>query len=503
MADSETKQSALGYMFSKEGRPMLIGLVLILVVCAVILYYTLTTLLGGNDSNPSAPTASQRAAAGENQVSASSRQTGGDLTSQGLNPEARAALDEYNRQASENGRMGQPTPDDVVLIDVDENGLPTGNDSDSQQNEQKNLQNQRNQEPALPGNNSTAGRNGGGQSRVPRMGQPDPGVERTVGANGIDTQMAGLTPDQQRRRLNMTPERLELGYSEHEEFRSRRLQAAVEMINFESQPPSTESVAFGGNPRTSGDSPKPARIERRGGGNSADNQFVASDEGGGSASQCESPLVKGGEMRYAVSDIALNTDFQGPVRVTFLDGNLRDHIGMGSFELNELGAKMKLRIERIIDPDGVSYSVSGYGLDPRTTLWAQASDVNHHYIYRYGGFGLGSVLSAFQIIAENRATISEVNTAEGSTVTQNRDPDGKQITFTMLGEFGELLEESLRDNINRPITVTLDPNEEMAVLFEETVCEVENDANTDRKRRARRESNGFGDPLQSSRYGKF
>lgn len=50
-------------------------------------------------------------------------------------------------------------------------------------------------------------------------------------------------------------------------------------------------------------------------------------------------LIKGGEFRYAQTDIALNTDFEGPVRMTFLDGPIAGYIGMGEFELNELGAK--------------------------------------------------------------------------------------------------------------------------------------------------------------------
>jgi len=392
--------------------------------------------------------------------------------------------------------MGQPTPDDVVIINVDENGLPIEPESEEEQAEA-----QQNAAPALPAGNS-GDRRRNGQASGPQMEKPAEGVRRTVGNNGIDTDMSALTREQQERRINMTPERLELAIAEHEEYRNRRMQAAVELVNFESQPSAISSLSFAANSSGS-DAPKPARIERRSNGSGATNTFVGSDEGGSSGGTCEAPLVKGGEIRYAVSDIALNTDFQGPVRVSFLDGDLRGYIGMGSFELNELGARMKLRIEQIFDPDGVGYSVSGYGLDPETTLWAQASNVDRHIIYRYGGFGLGSVLSAFQILAENRATISEVNTENGATVTQNRDPDGKQVTWTVLGEFGELFEEIARDAINRPITVTLDPNEEMAVLFEDTVCRIDNETNEQRRTLERRRSMGFGDPLQSNRYNNF
>lgn len=503
---SDKDQSALQFLFSKEGRPMLIGVGAMLIIFPLIGWYAYDSLYGGNNApQTSTPTAQQRASAGSSNVNASGNRTQGNLTSQGLTPEAREALNEYNRQASEQGRMGQPTPDDVVLIDVDENGLPISSDSesteqnDTSQNEQQAAQRQ--QSPALPGNNGGRngnGQNGAGNARAPVMERPDPGVRRTVGNNGIDTQMSGLTREQQERRLNMTPQRLEGALAEHDEYRNRRMQAAVELINFESAPSTINSVSFASQSAGSG-APKPARI-RRTGNQTQGTQFEQSDKsGGGNAGVCEYPLVKGGEIRYGVNDIALNTDFQGPVKITFLDGNLRGYVGMGSFELNELGARMKLRIEQIFDPDGNAYSVSGYVLDPQTTLWAMASNVDYHIIYRYGGYGLGTIMSAFQILAENRSQITEVTTDDGRTITENRDPDGKQVTWTMIGEFSELFEEAFRDNINRPITVTLDPNTEVAVLFEETVCELNNESTKRRRAQERRNSLGLGDPLASRR----
>ncbi|ONF42566.1 hypothetical protein BTO32_15270 [Marinobacter lutaoensis] len=489
---SETKQSAFQYLRSKEGRPAFIGVLISAVLVPVIFFYAFEYLYG-DDAQPREVTEEQRQAAGSSAVNATGKKAEGKLTSPDLTPEARAALEEYNRKAYEEGRMGQPTPDDVVYIDVDENGLPVDRQKESQASDVAPEQNpeSENTMPDLPGNDSAS---------ALTIGRPDPGVRRTVGENGIDTRMDGLTREQQEQRLNMTPDRLKLALAEHKEYRTRRMDAAVQLIDTMGQPPAIASLSFARD-KGEGRLPEPARVERVGGNTgNGDTRFVESEKSGSHGGVCTYPLVKGGEIRYAVSDIALNTDFQGPVRVTFLDGNLAQYIGLGSFELNELGARMKLKIERIFDLDGNSYNVSGYVLDPETTLWALASDVDYHIIYRYGGFGLGTIMSAFQVLAENRATVTEVTNPDGGTVTQNRDPDGKQITWTMIGEFSELFEEAFRDNINRPITVTLDPNEEVAVLFEDTVCELESAAKKRLEARDFRYSKGIGDPISSSRF---
>ncbi|ABM21044.1 MULTISPECIES: DotG/IcmE/VirB10 family protein [Marinobacter] len=514
-----SEQSTREFLFSKEGRPALIFVGVLLLIVPVIGYYAYSALY------PEAPereiTAAQRAASGESDVEA--QKTEGirpDLTSQNLAPEAREALDEFNARAAEEGRLGQPTPDDVVLIDVDRNGNPISEEKERTKKHQAGaagLQKDckiagytRSGEPLcieVAQSHKIIGYTSDGTpiySDTPERGQivgytqegePIYAAVQGNGAPGADSEqalLASMTPQERREYLKKKEEQSRLIVAEHEEYRNRRFAAAVELINFESTPASSAGLAFTRVAANESGTPDPLRIQRNQDGTAG----VVKGESAGSSGQCEIPLVKGGEIRYAQTDIALNTDFQGPVRMTFLEGNLRGYIGMGTFELNELGAKMKLTIDTLFDPDGQSYAVNGYVLDPNTTLWAMASNVDYHIIYRYGGFGLGTILSAFQTLAENRAQISETVTPDGTRSTQNREPDGKQVTWTVLGEFGALFEETFRDNINRPITVTLDPNEEAGVLFEDTVCELNTDISKKRRAQEKREAQGYGDPIQ-------
>lgn len=499
MADQSTKD----YLFSKEGRGTLIWIAAFLVFAGLIVWFVIGTLFPG-DPIQQAPSAQSQRATGESDVDAAdTRSVRPDLTSQNLGEDARLALNEFNQQAEAEGRMGRPTPDDVVLIDVP--GLP-GTDSGNRRQSAQGLNGEcevvgftRNGEPVCQG--QTGGREiiGYTESGEAIYGQPQARGE-IVGYTQDGRPIYGVTEgripsnlsrEERREMQRQNDSRQQAIIAEHEEYRSRRFTAAVELLNFEGSPASIASVSFDRRERRpSSEAPDPLRISRNEDGTAG---VVRGESGSGSS--CEAPLVKGGSIRYAQTSIALNTDFEGPVRMTFLEGNLRGYVGMGTFELNELGAKMKLTIDTLFDQDGQRYQVNGYVLDPDTTLWAMSSDVDRHLIYRYGGFGLGAILSSFQTLAENRAQVTEVVTPDGTRSTQNRDPDGKQVTWTVLGEFGEMFEELFRNNINRPITVTLAPGEEAGVLFEDTVCELNTDISKQRRDEAKRQSMGFGDPI--------
>lgn len=448
------EQSTVKFLLSKEGRGILVGTIILVAVVGVVGVFTYNSLFGSDDprqdSNPQRDGATARA--GETRIKASSSDIRTNSTSQNLNTEARGALDQYNDQADEFGLMPIPTPDNVSLV------------------------------PVVP-SSSTGG------ERTPAAGSAPSNIatdgERSRSAA---QQRSTLTPDE----IKAERERMRASESVLVEHRSARLEAAYAVLATYQEPPASASFAFSSvKDASQKDTGDLDRVSRNDDGTAG---FIKGSSGR-SGNECSVPLIKGGQIRYAQTDIALNTDFQGPVRMTFLDGKIAGYTGMGSFELNELGAKMKLKINTLFDPDGQQYSVSGYVLDPNTTLWAMASDVDRHIIYRYGGFGLGTILSSFAILADNRAKQSEIITPEGAQSTTYRDPDGKQVTWTVLGEFSRLFEEAFKDNLNRPITVTLEPNEEAGVLFENTVCELDTKITRDRKEAELKAQAGFSDPI--------
>lgn len=443
------EQSTIKFLLSKESRGLLIGMIALIAVVIAVGWFSYNSLFGSDESQQRPDQAEQSSAqSGESSIKAERENIKTNVTSPELNAEAREALDQYNDQASEEGFMPVPTPDNVEMVPAVP-GLQEQNTSNSE---------------AQPSNVAT---------------KNDERRERQASRK--------LTPEQ----VEAERDRRQAAFRAIDEHRRARLEAGASLIATYDQPPVNDSVTYKSGNSGTGNGQDLPRVERNNDGTAS----YVNEDGRSGGKGCEAPLIKGGEIRFAQTDIALNTDFRGPVRMTFLDGKIAGYTGMGTFDLNEFGAKMKLTINTLFDPDGQRYDVKGYVLDPETTLWAQSSDVDRHIIYRYGGFGLGTILSSFAVLADNRAKQSEITTPEGAQSTVYREPDGKQVTWTLLGEFSRLFEEAFKDNLDRPITVTLDPDEEAGVLFEDTICELDTEITRKREAAQLKAKRGFSDPV--------
>lgn len=447
----QQEQSVKEFLLSKEGRSVLIGSIVVIIVFTVMMFWVYGKVFGSEGEERTR--AEDLASEGQGRTRAQTRELQGDPTSQNLTEEAQGVVREYNMAAATDERLHPiPTFADVEEIPV----LPV--DPEAQEQE----------------------------APVAEEDTGPPTFEYEPPALPSNSQQ----PQAQQRNVGLTQEQVE----RIQEYQQRRMDAARSLVELYNPPPSNGSVSFSRPDRESSSEDTPtqgAQVRPEPPAQTAQAQQYPSQ-----GLQCETPLVKAGEIRYANNDIALNTDFKGPLKMTFLDGKLRGWQGMGTFELNEFGARMKAQINTLISPQGNQVDANGYVLDPETTLWAVASDVDRHIIYRYGGFGLGTILSAFSEIADAREKESEVIRGDGTSSTQYREPDGKQITFRVLGEFSRLWEEAFRDNINRPITVTLDPNTQVGILFEDTICEPQGATRQRQLERAR--AGGRSDPVVQS-----
>lgn len=441
------------FLKSKEGRGVLVTVIVVLILVLVVGWYIWGSIFG--DPGDAQPAAQDLAGGGSSTANTrSQREITTDLTSQNMTEEAKEIAREFNDQTVEDDRLHPlPTVDDIQKVDV----------------------------PGIPKDGSESGQPTG----IPPLRDfPSPsGVSTENSTAQRQRQVSSQERDMQRARERAA-----------EDLRRQRREAAMDMVRVYESASASGSMSFKSTSQD-GEGESLDRVVRNTDGST---EFLGAGEEGSQsgANECEYPVVKGGDIRYAINSIALNTDFKGPVKVEFLEGNLKGWIGMGSFELNEFGAKMKVMVDRLIDPTGKSHAATGYVLDPETTLWATASDVDYHIIYRYGGYGLGTVLEGFTALAEARATRSERVGVNGDVQTEFREPDGKQVTWTLLGAFSDLWTDAFRDNIDRPITVTLDPNAELGVLFQDSVCISKSDAayqlvEIEQIRRA-----GFSDPVQ-------
>ena len=177
-------------------------------------------------------------------------------------------------------------------------------------------------------------------------------------------------------------------------------------------------------------------------------------------------LVNAGDVLYGITDIALSTDYEGPVSVTILQpGPLNGAKALGA--MVQVQNRVRLELNRVIKKNGERINVNAVALDPATTYAAVASRVDHHYLYRFGWWGFGTVLSAIGNATALGA--KETIIIEDGGVAESNDLDSSGEVKVALGELGEDLGEAMKSNMERPITVMVDANEELGIFFLDTV----------------------------------
>lgn len=197
-------------------------------------------------------------------------------------------------------------------------------------------------------------------------------------------------------------------------------------------------------------------------------QVSETSDSGGSAdesSKCSNSATRAATMFMATADIALNSDVGGPVSVTIRNGKLRGSQLLGKFERKEEWLRMELNT---LVTDDHTLPVEAIGLDLETTLNAVQGEVDRHIMYRYGWWGFGTVLSAMGKAAEANSD-SNVTITNGAVVETTAANASRELKMA-LGALGEGIGSAFQDRINRPITVSLNVNDELGIFFLNDVC---------------------------------
>lgn len=181
---------------------------------------------------------------------------------------------------------------------------------------------------------------------------------------------------------------------------------------------------------------------------------------------CEYRRVRAGTTLFGTTDLALNSDVGGAVSVTVRSGPLNGYRLLGEFERKETW--LRIVLTRLVAKDEV-IPVNAIALDMDTTLNAVSGDVNRHIIYRYGWWGVGAFLKAMGKAAELAAN-REVVYADGGHVIQNTKTTTNEQMRIALGELGNDMGEEAKKRLNRPITVSLDRNEQIGIFVLDDIC---------------------------------
>ncbi len=182
-------------------------------------------------------------------------------------------------------------------------------------------------------------------------------------------------------------------------------------------------------------------------------------------------LIKAGDIQFAVLDTAINSDEPGPVMATVVLGPYKGAKLLGDLSTTKNlpgsngGEAVVVRFS-VMSFAGLerSLSISAVAIDPNTARTALASDVDHHYLLRYGSLFASSFLNGYGNAALQAGSSVSQN-SDGGTFTTYPEASPKREVASGLGTVGQNWGQQLGDTFNRQNTITVNAGVGLGILF--------------------------------------
>lgn len=181
------------------------------------------------------------------------------------------------------------------------------------------------------------------------------------------------------------------------------------------------------------------------------------------------PIIKTGDILFAVIDTSVNSDEPGPILATIVSGPLKGSKLIGSFNLPANANKMVISFNTLSVPGASkTVSVSAYAIDANTARTALSSKTDHHYLKRYGSLFAATFLegfgNAFQS-ANTTVTIGGTGGGQNITVQNGIHRSALQNAVIGLATLGKNWGQVAHQQFNTPTTVEVFSGTGVGVLF--------------------------------------
>jgi intracellular multiplication protein IcmE len=202
----------------------------------------------------------------------------------------------------------------------------------------------------------------------------------------------------------------------------------------------------------------------------AQREEEAKQAGGGDNDEVEENieivLYPAGRIAYAQILTEANSDVPGPVLAQIASGPLSGSRVLGTFSKQK--ELLTIKFQTVI-VDGVSIDIDAVAVDPKTTLPALATDVDHHYLMRVAlPMAAAFVEGLASAISESGLTTV---TVEGDVVAEeSEDTSTEQDVASGIEEAGQKLREILDETADEiEVTVRVEAGTPVGILFLEPV----------------------------------
>jgi polyhydroxyalkanoate synthesis regulator phasin len=181
-------------------------------------------------------------------------------------------------------------------------------------------------------------------------------------------------------------------------------------------------------------------------------------------------LIKAGTLAYAVLDTGVNSDYPDtPVMATIVQGPLKGAKLIGKLTLAKDQDKVSLNFTQMNKEEWpATKTVSAFAVDPDTARTVLASNVNYHYLERYGAIMAASFLSGYSsaITQAGQSTTGIF----GTSATHPALSPGNKLAVG-LGQIGTNLSAMMQSKVNKPATVQVNSGVGLGILFVSDVAE--------------------------------
>jgi type IV secretory pathway VirB10-like protein len=184
-------------------------------------------------------------------------------------------------------------------------------------------------------------------------------------------------------------------------------------------------------------------------------------------------LIQAGTFYPAQLITGVDTDEPGPVIAEILSGPAKGAKVMGQTPsiVNNNAEKVTLQFATMTgNMFKKSMAIQAYAVNPDSSKFGLATEVDHHYLLRFGGLLASSFISGYGQALQQSGAVTTVNQV-GGTVTSTPVRSSSDITKIALGQVGQSVGQAMQQGGVRPTTIKVAPRTPVGILFMQDVFE--------------------------------
>ena len=181
-------------------------------------------------------------------------------------------------------------------------------------------------------------------------------------------------------------------------------------------------------------------------------------------------IYKAGDIVFSVLETSINSDEQGPIMARIVQGPLKGAKIIGSYQAAGLYAKKLKLVFNVMSVPYMKHSINfnAVAIDPELGRTALASNVDNHYLLRYGSMFGASFLEGMSeaVLATIGSTSGGGNVvvSTGSSEGVDFETTQRDLIISGLGNIGKKVAENT-NLFDRPITIRLDSGTSFGLLM--------------------------------------